>query len=207
MRFIYRLELLIAAVLCLAFVIEALIISSGTCPKRPVVRNFNVSRYTGLWYEISRYEQPFQLGGECVTAQYSLNKDGTVRVFNSMLIPPNDVRSSIVGRAVVSYPNKDPVPAKLIVTFNGVPVASNYWVLDTDYDNFSVVWSCFQIGGIIHTQGAWILSREPELSDSIKHRVQEAIDRYLEESHLRKTNHNYELCCSSQPDIQSYPEC
>uniref|UniRef100_A0A023EJI8 Apolipoprotein D n=1 Tax=Aedes albopictus TaxID=7160 RepID=A0A023EJI8_AEDAL len=207
MRFICLFESLIAVALCLVIGGEALIIASGSCPKRPVVQNFNVSRYSGLWYEISRYEQPFQLDGECVTALYTLNKDGTVRVFNSMLIPPSDTRSSIVGRAVLSYPHKETIPAKLLVTFNGVPVASNYWVMDTDYDNFAVVWSCFQVGSLIHTEGAWILSREPELDDSIVRRVQEATDRYLQESHLRKTNQDYELCCSSVPDVQTYPGC
>lgn len=63
----------------------------------------------------------------------------------------------------------------------------DYWVLDTDYDNFAVVWGCFQPGNLIRGESAWILSREPKLKDTIVRRVQESIEKYLDEDLLRRT--------------------
>lgn len=33
-------------------------------------------------------------------------------------------------------------------------------VLDTDYDSYAVMWSCSDLGGIGHTQSAWVMTRE-----------------------------------------------
>ena len=35
---------------------------------------------------------------------------------------------------------------QLGVTFPVAPAEAPYWVLDTDYDNYSVVWSCTNLG-------------------------------------------------------------
>ena len=53
-------------------------------------------------------------------------------------------RTSINGKAILANPTADPLEGKLIVSFNGRPAATeaNYWVLDTDYDNYSIVWNC-----------------------------------------------------------------
>lgn len=109
----------IAVVLCLAQLTTAQVVSPGACPVHPVHQNFDVPRYLGLWYEYRRYEQQFQRDGECVTAQYSLNEDGSVRVFNSMMVPPCQNRASDTGRAVVAFPDEEPLQGKLNVTFPG----------------------------------------------------------------------------------------
>ena len=42
----------------------------------------------GKWYEIFREEETsFEEGAECVTAQYSLNQDGSLTVHNSQYLP------------------------------------------------------------------------------------------------------------------------
>ena len=53
-------------------------------------------------------------------------------------------RTSINGKAILANPTSDPLEGKLIVSFDGRPPATeaNYWVLDTDYDNYSIVWNC-----------------------------------------------------------------
>lgn len=108
----------IAVVLCLGQLTEGQVISTGLCPVHPVHQNFDVARYLGLWYEYRRYEQRFQRDGECVTAEYSLNEDGSVRVFNSMMVPPSQERVAEVGRAIVAFPDEVPLQGKLNVTFD-----------------------------------------------------------------------------------------
>lgn len=54
----------------------------GECPKVLAVHNFSLSKYLGLWYEVKKYPFVFTIGAKCVTAEYGLNPNGTVSVFN-----------------------------------------------------------------------------------------------------------------------------
>ena len=65
------------------------------------------------------------------------------------------------------------VPSKLIVTFQIgiITTRGNYWVLDTDYNNYSLVYSCSKMVGI-KIENAWILSRQPTLDASTINRLQ-----------------------------------
>jgi apolipoprotein D and lipocalin family protein len=83
-----------------------------------VKTRFTPTLYTGIWYEIERYEQVFQAGGECVTAQYTANANGSINVFNQAFVIANNTRVSDTGLAVLSFPNEDPLRAMLNVTFS-----------------------------------------------------------------------------------------
>lgn len=52
----------------------------------------------------------------------------------------------------------------------------NYKVLDTDYENYSVVYACDNwLGGIYHSQNAWILSRTPYMTPTVFAKAQSAL--------------------------------
>ena len=119
----------------------------------------DLARYLGRWYEIARYEAWFQRGCESVTADYALNKDGTIRVVNacrqgSITGKPK----SATGKAkVADAATNAPANAKLKVSFFG-PFYGDYWVLD-HADDYS--WS---IVGEPSGRYIWILSRQPHLT-------------------------------------------
>lgn len=46
------------------------------------VKPFDVSRYTGEWYEIVRLDHSFERGLSKVSATYTTNPDGTIKVIN-----------------------------------------------------------------------------------------------------------------------------
>ena len=46
------------------------------------VSQFNTEQYLGTWYEIARLDHSFERGLKQVTAEYSMRKDGGVRVKN-----------------------------------------------------------------------------------------------------------------------------
>ena len=46
------------------------------------VKNFNADKYLGKWYEIARFDYKFEKDMDNVTATYSQNPDGTIRVDN-----------------------------------------------------------------------------------------------------------------------------
>lgn len=59
-------------------------LSWGKCKSITTVDNFDASQYDGLWYEMRRdAATKFEKGGTCTTAEYTLNDDGSLKVYNS----------------------------------------------------------------------------------------------------------------------------
>lgn len=102
-------SVLIASFLCIQT--SAQVPFFGRCPTTNAVRNFNLTEYLGLWYEIRSYPAIFQIGGACTQAEYALNPNGTVQVNNTSLQFARVI--NIVGNAVLAEPGV----GKLIVNF------------------------------------------------------------------------------------------
>lgn len=117
-------------------------------PAKPV----DLARYLGKWFEIARHENRFQKGLDAVTAEYSLEEDGRIRIVNRGKGGPKGERSFVEGHAIVA---DEATHAKLKVSFFGPLYTGDYWVLDhgEDYD-----WS---IVGEPGGRYLWLLSREP----------------------------------------------
>jgi apolipoprotein D and lipocalin family protein len=55
---------------------------TGVPPGVTVVKPFELNAYLGTWYEVARLDHRFERGLTEVSAIYSLNPDGTVKVLN-----------------------------------------------------------------------------------------------------------------------------
>merc|ERR1712025_16455 len=97
--------------------IEAGVPSLGVCPDLRGVTSFDVSRYTGTWYEYSNVFEIFQVGGRCVRATYTDNNDGSVGVFNEQINAITGNYGNINGTARLA----DAAYAELVVNFDTVP--------------------------------------------------------------------------------------
>lgn len=42
-------------------------------------------QYLGKWYEVERYFALFEFGGKCVTANYTLSENGSVKIVNKQI--------------------------------------------------------------------------------------------------------------------------
>uniref|UniRef100_A0A8C5H495 Apolipoprotein D n=2 Tax=Gouania willdenowi TaxID=441366 RepID=A0A8C5H495_GOUWI len=147
--------------LLFALAASAQSIKIGKCPKPAVQANFDATRYIGKWYGIHKLPTPFQKG-ECSSATYTLKSEGVIGVLNRELLNDGTIGSA-VGKATV----KDPAePAKLEVVFNETSPPGPYWVLSTDYDNYTLVYGCTDLG-LTRKEYAWIMSREPTLHNEI----------------------------------------
>ncbi|WP_414683831.1 lipocalin family protein [Methylophilus sp.] len=128
-----------------------------------IVRSFDPAQYLGTWYEIARLDNRFEKGLEQVTANYSLQADGAIKVVNRGFDPQKGDWSEAVGKAKFV----DPVNAdgsrtgRLKVSFFG-PFYGDYNILivDKPYYNYALVSS--------GKDYLWILSRTPQLTYPIK---------------------------------------
>lgn len=122
-------------------------------------KSVDLNRYLGRWYEIGRYEASFQKDCEAVTADYSLNENGTIKVINTCRKNSVDGKlSTATGKAKIV---KDSQNAKLKVSFFG-PFYGNYWILDRQ-ENYD--WA---IVGEPSGRYLWMLSRTANPSQETK---------------------------------------
>jgi len=161
-------------------------LSGGPVGNRAVpqpAKSVDLDRYLGRWYEIARYEASFQRGCEAVTADYSRNSDGTIRVLNSCRKGGLDGKlKTATGRAKIADSQTN---AKLKVSFFG-PFYGDYWVLDRA-DNYS--WA---IVGEPSGRYLWILARGARPSATM---------RVLLESRAKELGYDWSLVRVTQhPD-------
>ncbi|XP_063076204.1 apolipoprotein D-like [Engraulis encrasicolus] len=170
------LKVLSVTLLCF-LVAEAQVIHLGKCPDPPVQQNFDVVKYLGRWYEIQKLPNVFQ-SGTCGQATYTPGDgEGVVSVLNEELLSDGTINVA-EGTATVVDPSE---PAKLAVTFYPGTPPGNYWVLDTDFDNYALVYGC-KNAGPLYADFIWILSRSRSLP-------QETVDRL----HTTLTSHGIKI--------------
>nr|WP_315028843.1 lipocalin family protein [uncultured Chryseobacterium sp.] len=133
-------------------------------PRRAVaVKNFDVKKYLGRWYEIARFDYRFEKNMDNVTAEYSENPDGSVRVLNKGYDYIKKVWNESIGEAKFV---KDTTEARLKVSFFK-PIWAGYNVIDIDEDyQYALV-----AGSSL--KYLWILSRTTTIPESIRQRFLE----------------------------------
>ena len=122
---------------------------------------FDVRRFMGKWYEIARYDHRFEKGMTHVTATYSLQENGSIKV------KMRDIKwktQEVEGRAKQPNPAD---PGKLKVSFF-LWFYSDYYVLDIDPDYRYV------LIGSSSDKYLWIMSRDKTLS---KEKQAELLDK------------------------------
>lgn len=154
---------------------------SGNTSVPAPARTVELNRYLGKWYEIARYEAPFQKGCEAVTADYALRTDGKINVVNSCRqgSPHGALKSSTATARVIDGTGNARLKVQFFPPFEG-----DYWVLDhaRDYG-----WS---IVGEPSGKYLWILSRTPKLDErAYQSLVNRVAAMGYNTSILRRTRH------------------
>ncbi|KAF4528451.1 hypothetical protein B566_EDAN015853 [Ephemera danica] len=148
----------------------------GPCQDMKTMPNFNIAKYLGRWFEAERYFALFEFAGKCVVSNYTDMGDGRYVILNRQTSALTGIRSTIEGE-LQSLGRTD--ETKLTVRFPSVPVTMDipYWVLETDYDNYAVVWSCTNFG-LFSTRNAWIMTRSPKPSLEVMQKAYAVVDRH-----------------------------
>ena len=132
----------------------------GACTSVPEgiepVEPFALDRYLGTWYEIARLDHRFERGLARVSATYSLDEDGTVRVVNrGHDVEEGEWRESVGRARFVDGADE----GHLEVSFFG-PFYGSYVVFGLD-DGYT---RSFVTGP--DRDYLWFLSRDPEVPEA-----------------------------------------
>lgn len=147
---------LIAVVMAILAIMACTRLPEGIRP----VSSFELQRYLGQWHEVARLDHRFERGLTQVTATYSLNGDGSVRVLNRGWDASKGRWKEAEGRAVYIGSSQE---GRLKVSFFG-PFYGAYTVIALEPDRYSMI--C----GPDRTY-LWILSREPRLDPATLQRL------------------------------------
>lgn len=126
------------------------------------IKNFELERYLGTWFEIARLDHRFERGLSQVQAQYSLRDDNGVRVVNRGFDAKNGEWSESVGKA---YFLGDSDVGRLKVSFFG-PFYGAYNIIDLDQEHYRYAMVTGPNTGYL-----WILARDPHLEPAIVERL------------------------------------
>ncbi len=157
------------AIAFLTVAVTAIIFSACSKPVSPplqTVHDVDIDRYSGLWYEIARYENRFEKGCIGATAYYTPTEDG-ISVVNSCYAQ----NAAPIGKAEGSAYAVDESGSRLKVTFFW-PFYGDYWILMLAGDyRYSVV-------GDPDRKYLWILAREATLSKSDEQHILSELPRF-----------------------------
>ncbi|XP_076445914.1 apolipoprotein D-like [Babylonia areolata] len=102
-----------------------LVFKLGQCPTPPVKTDFDVTRYTGKWWEFKRFPAPFEFANTCGFANYTLIDSSKIKVVNSGIQKIN-LPVVATGEAVIVDPAN---PGALKVSFGNMPDTEFAWIL------------------------------------------------------------------------------
>ena len=125
------------------------------------VKEFQLDRYLGTWYEIARLDHSFERGMEQVTAEYSLRDDGGVAVKNRGFLTAKKEWKQALGKAFFV---EDPNTGYLKVSFFG-PFYGSYVIFELDKEEYQYA---FVAGP--DTSYLWLLARTPTVAPELVER-------------------------------------
>jgi apolipoprotein D and lipocalin family protein len=122
------------------------------------VKGFDLERYLGRWYEIARLDHSFERGLSKVTADYSMQEDGRVKVINRGFDALNNKWKEAIGKG---YFVGKPDVGQLKVSFFG-PFYGAYNVIALDKDSYQ-----YSLVAGPDFSYLWILARSPQPDQSV----------------------------------------
>lgn len=124
---------------------------------KTTVKEFNVQKYLGTWYEIARYQHSFEKELVGATATYTLKENGKIEVLNQGFLKTLEGKLKVAkGKAKLTDQS-----GKLKVSFF-LFFYADYNILELDQEDYQ--WAMI---GSSTPDYFWILSRKPSIPDEL----------------------------------------
>jgi len=140
----------------------ALLFILTACTGKPdgvvAVKDFELDRYLGKWYEIARLDHSFERGLSNITAEYSLRDDGGVKVINSGFSKEDNEWQQAEGKAFFVDETDS---GYLKVSFFG-PFYGSYIVFELEKKDYQYAF----VSGP-DTSYLWLLARTPQVDEKV----------------------------------------
>lgn len=134
----------------------------AACTGKPegmvAVKDFELDRYLGKWFEIARLDHSFERGLDNISAEYSLSDDGGVKVINSGFSKEDNAWEQAEGKA---YFVDSTDSGHLKVSFFG-PFYGSYVIFELDKKGYQYAF----VSGP-DTSYLWLLAREPQVDSTV----------------------------------------
>jgi len=149
-----RLVVLLSIAVCGSYGLN-LNLKAGACEENiAVFQNLDLDRFAGTWY-VKQRSAAFYSPLNCTKSVMTRVEKGLDFANDGVIISSGQPKT-MAGTAEVA---DAAVPAKLNYKFGSMPAFPvQYYVLDTDYDSYNVLYACKSFG-ILHYDMMWIMTR------------------------------------------------
>ncbi|XP_060529411.1 apolipoprotein D-like [Cylas formicarius] len=151
----------------------------GPCPKIGYMDLFNITAFTGHWYEIERSFYLMELISSCVRVDLELNERGQLEVDVYSRSRMSGIFS--ISEGIATSTKKDPsillykVSSRLPRIVNRyLPGAGYYQIVRTDYRRYAILYSCSNFH-IFHIDLLWIWARKKEIEADLRVKIYEIL--------------------------------
>ncbi|CAD6216006.1 GSCOCG00004311001-RA-CDS, partial [Cotesia congregata] len=145
-------------IFCVTLFAYAEEISPGRCPHVMLDTQLNLSKYQGQWHEYKRSTNIWSNTEKCTSMTYKKIGNRWTVIFAGISSVPGYTGSHSTTFSDVSLIGNSKIG---VINYQAIlgPAYSEYYILETDNENYSIVWSC-ENKESGHKRNAWILSRK-----------------------------------------------
>lgn len=162
MQFLLSKKLKCAAVVVALSMFASHALAGSTQPLQ-TIQSLDVTRYMGTWFEIAKYPNRFQK--QCVrntSAEYSLKKDGTVKVLNRCQLASGDMDEADGQARQIGGVKSPKFEVRFAPTWlSWLPMVwGDYWVIDLDKE--------YELVAVSEPSRKylWVLARTPQVNQA-----------------------------------------
>ncbi|KAG7262478.1 hypothetical protein CRUP_036194 [Coryphaenoides rupestris] len=138
-----------------------------------VKQDFDPKRYAGKWYALQKKDPEGLFLQDNISAEYTIDDDGTMSASSKG-------RVTLFGLKAAGLCSRW-VPLRFLLTcsWRFCSAGDNYWIIDTDYDNYALTYSCRTLrdDGSCDDGYSIVFSRNPRgLPPAIQRRLRQKQD-------------------------------